>query len=277
MVQPDGLVKLLDFGLARNPMQRPALLIGTLNYVAPEFLKGEPVDSRSDIFSTGVMLYQLLSGGIFPFSGNDFHAVANQIVNSPRLPLSKHLTAYLPELDGILNRALAKDPNHRYSAAEFETDLIALRNKLDGQLGHLLQLARHEMSSGSVRVFEIINQIKAINPNLPELKDLLTNVYVKQKQEMEENLMSFSGAVVRSRRSYRTWVGEKIRRGAVVMADYAGWLSFVDRRVITSYLRYSQSSKMPEIVVDINRILLGSGMSALVLVGSWMLWMKGCQ
>ena len=93
-VQPDGRVKLLDFGIARLEekknkelsLTRPGVVIGTLDYMAPERLRDKPLDGRSDIFAAGVVLYQLVSGQL-PFSGEE-SMVMQRILNEPHPPLS---------------------------------------------------------------------------------------------------------------------------------------------------------------------------------------------
>jgi serine/threonine-protein kinase len=132
-VQPDGRVKLLDFGIARLEekksgdinLTRPGHIIGTLGYMAPERLRDKPVDGRSDIFAAGVVLYQLVCGQL-PFSGED-SVVMQRIVNEPHAPLSSKCKDCPPALDTIVDRALAKSPDDRYSTAEdLGSDLSAL-------------------------------------------------------------------------------------------------------------------------------------------------------
>ncbi len=101
IVQPDGHAKIVDFGIARvqssgaeGGLTRTGNVIGTIHYIAPERLKGLPFDGRSDIFSTGVMLYLLLTGQL-PFAGEDM-AVLQKLVNEPAPPLEEfplHLPA----------------------------------------------------------------------------------------------------------------------------------------------------------------------------------------
>src|SRR5580658_102116 len=132
-VQPDGRVKLLDFGIARLEenksgeinLTRPGHIIGTLGYMAPERLRDKPVDGRSDIFAAGVVLYQLVCGQL-PFTGED-SVVMQRIVNEPHAPLSSKCKDCPVALDPIVDRALAKSPDDRYSTAEdLGSDLAAL-------------------------------------------------------------------------------------------------------------------------------------------------------
>lgn len=136
IVQPDGHAKIVDFGIARvqgssgeSGLTRTGNVIGTVHYIAPERLKGQPFDGRSDIFATGVMLYYMLAGRL-PFEGEDL-AVLQKLCNDPHPPLSTYLSNYPPALDAILDRALAKDPEHRYATAEdFAVDLRAVEEEL---------------------------------------------------------------------------------------------------------------------------------------------------
>lgn len=120
IVQPDGVVKLLDFGIARQEktdghLTRTGHVIGTLQYMAPERLKNAPFDGRSDIFSVGVMLFQLLTGQL-PFTGD--YSIVQKILSEKHPSLRQYLENYPPALDGILDRALAKNPDDRYSTAD---------------------------------------------------------------------------------------------------------------------------------------------------------------
>jgi predicted Ser/Thr protein kinase len=120
IVQPDGGVKLLDFGIARQEktdghLTRTGHVIGTLQYMAPERLKNATFDGRSDIFSVGVMMFQLLTGQL-PFSGD--YSIVQKILSERHPPLSQFLEKYPPALDAIVDRAMAKSPDDRYSTAD---------------------------------------------------------------------------------------------------------------------------------------------------------------
>ncbi len=134
ILQPDGVVKLLDFGIAHQEKQDRGLtqtgnVIGTVHYMAPERLQCHDFDGRSDIFSTGVMLYQLLTG-ILPFGGEDCVAI-QKLLNEPYPPLSNYLSGYPAELDVILSRSLAKHPVDRYASAdEMATDIASVTEQL---------------------------------------------------------------------------------------------------------------------------------------------------
>jgi eukaryotic-like serine/threonine-protein kinase len=130
MITPQGTVKVMDFGIARAvsdsaaTMTSTAAVIGTAQYLSPEQARGESVDARSDVYSMGCLLYELVTGAP-PFSGDSPVAVAYQHVREdPRLPSSIN-PEVTPELDAILLKAMSKNPANRYqSAAEMRNDLL---------------------------------------------------------------------------------------------------------------------------------------------------------
>ena len=130
MITPQGTVKVMDFGIARAvsdsaaTMTSTAAVIGTAQYLSPEQARGEGVDARSDVYSMGCLLYELVTGAP-PFTGDSPVAVAYQHVREdPRLPSSIN-PEVPPELDAILLKAMSKNPANRYqSAAEMRNDLL---------------------------------------------------------------------------------------------------------------------------------------------------------
>ncbi|MGW1745271.1 Stk1 family PASTA domain-containing Ser/Thr kinase [Streptomyces sp. NPDC002092] len=136
MLTRNGQVKVMDFGIARAmgdsgmTMTQTAAVIGTAQYLSPEQAKGEQVDARSDLYSTGCLLYELLTVRP-PFVGDSPVAVAYQHVREEAQPPSVFDPEITPEMDAIVLRALVKDPNYRYqSADEMRADIEAC---LDGQ------------------------------------------------------------------------------------------------------------------------------------------------
>ncbi|WP_185995544.1 Stk1 family PASTA domain-containing Ser/Thr kinase [Nocardioides campestrisoli] len=122
MLTPSGDVKVMDFGIARavsdasNTMTQTAAVVGTAQYLSPEQARGETVDSRSDVYSTGCLLYELLTGRP-PFIGDSPVAVAYQHVREPAAPPSDHDADLPPEIDAIVLKALAKRVEDRYQSA----------------------------------------------------------------------------------------------------------------------------------------------------------------
>ncbi|MFE2885248.1 Stk1 family PASTA domain-containing Ser/Thr kinase [Streptomyces graminifolii] len=136
MLTRTGQVKVMDFGIARAmgdsgmTMTQTSAVIGTAQYLSPEQAKGEQVDARSDLYSTGCLLYELLTVRP-PFVGDSPVAVAYQHVREEPQPPSVFDPEITPEMDAIVLKALVKDPNYRYqSADEMRMDIEAC---LDGQ------------------------------------------------------------------------------------------------------------------------------------------------
>jgi TolB-like protein len=117
MLTSDGGVKILDFGLARRTdatqITRRATVMGTVSYMSPEQARAEPVDERSDVWSLGVLLHEMLAGHR-PFRGHDDQAILYSIFNTDPEDLSGFVADVSEELSGIVSRALAKDIEQRY-------------------------------------------------------------------------------------------------------------------------------------------------------------------
>ncbi len=139
MLRPDGLVKVLDFGLARfverpaglptvatESVSLPGFVLGTVRYMSPEQARGLTVDNRSDIFSLGVMLYEM-AAGLPPFSGSTPTDTLAAILTDDPPPLSRRIPGIPAEFERIVRRCLEKDPSARYPSAEaLRDDLVRL-------------------------------------------------------------------------------------------------------------------------------------------------------
>ncbi len=129
MLTPGGDVKVMDFGIARavaassTTMTQTASVIGTAQYLSPEQARGETVDARSDIYSAGCLLYELLTGEP-PFTGDSPVSVAYQHVREDPTPPSERGVELPAAVDAIALKALAKNPDNRYqSAGDMRTDI----------------------------------------------------------------------------------------------------------------------------------------------------------
>lgn len=145
MVRPDGYVKVLDFGLAKLTefskadgeeetkklvKTNPGVVMGTVSYMSPEQARGKPTDARSDVFSFGIMLYEMLTGKL-PFDGETMTDVLSSIISSEPQPIST-LAPHIPrELQRIIQKTLKKKRDQRYqSTRDLLVDLKELRDEL---------------------------------------------------------------------------------------------------------------------------------------------------
>jgi eukaryotic-like serine/threonine-protein kinase len=133
MLRTDGYIKVLDFGLAKLVSSKaqldvtePGRVLGTINYMSPEQAMGQPLDHRTDIFSLGVVLYEIATGRRL-FAGNSEAAIYDCILHQPVPPMREFVPATPVELDHVIRHALEKDPGRRYqTAADFRADLKRL-------------------------------------------------------------------------------------------------------------------------------------------------------
>lgn len=151
MIRNDGIVKVLDFGIAKPTVQnsggidreaatrqkvmtKPGMIMGTPQYMSPEQARGRPVDSRSDIFSFGIVLYEMIAH-IPPFSGeNEFDTISAILKEEPK-PLREYFTEVPDDLEHLVNKALRKDREQRYqSIKDLHIDLNDIKNTLETDL-----------------------------------------------------------------------------------------------------------------------------------------------
>ena len=183
MVRPDGLVKVLDFGLAKLAERQqgadsaaaikvgmettPGLVLGTVSYMSPEQARGLEVDARSDIFSLGVMTYEMVAGRC-PSEGATPSDVMAAILQNEPLPLARFAPNVPAELERIVAKALCKEREERYqTASELSVDLKSLKQELEAEarLNRSLQpdgdLRRITTTSGSRAAVETVHESAA--------------------------------------------------------------------------------------------------------------------
>jgi len=144
----DGNPKILDFGLAKpielfsdegkdttdtisKELTQEGKIVGTVNYMSPEQARGENVDTRSDIFSYGILLYRMLTGE-FPFDGKDRVSVIAKILEARHIPIRQKNESLPPELERIIDKCLQKNPDDRYQdTRDLVVDIRTLRRQYE--------------------------------------------------------------------------------------------------------------------------------------------------
>jgi eukaryotic-like serine/threonine-protein kinase len=138
LLSREGEVKVTDFGIARSlhvdhGVTQTGTVLGTGEYLAPEQASGKPVSPATDVYSLGVVLWELLAGDV-PFVGENFVAVALRHVNEPPPPLRERRPDVTPRLEAAVDRALAKDPARRFpSMTAFAKELRACLAEVEGE------------------------------------------------------------------------------------------------------------------------------------------------
>ncbi|HUK76931.1 MAG TPA: protein kinase, partial [Thermoleophilia bacterium] len=126
LLGPDGRVKVTDFGIAHfgsSALTSTGIVMGTSRYLSPEQARGEPTDERSDVYSAGVVLFEMLTGRL-PFEGDNDLAIALRHANEPAPAPSDVAAGVPPALDAIVGRALRKDPAERFATAREFADAL---------------------------------------------------------------------------------------------------------------------------------------------------------
>ena len=130
--EADGSAKIADFGIARvnlSELTQPGMTYGSPAYMAPERIRGEPADARSDLFSLAVILYEAVAGQR-PFCGENFESTCYAIVHDDPVPVRQHDPGLAPAFDSFFRQALAKEPGERFQdGAAFRAALESVRHE----------------------------------------------------------------------------------------------------------------------------------------------------
>jgi eukaryotic-like serine/threonine-protein kinase len=198
MLANNGQVKIVDFGIARvgvSSMTHTGVVLGTVMYMSPEQVQGQTVDNRSDLFSLGVVLYELLTYQS-PFPGDDVPSILFKILNEPPEPVIKYFRECPPQLEQIVGRALAKDRENRYQTAEdMAFDLQRLADSLRrSTVSAYLERGQRSFQAGEFTIAkESLQKVLEIDSSHELAQSLLTEVRERiqsrqRAQKIEENL-----------------------------------------------------------------------------------------
>jgi serine/threonine protein kinase len=231
MVRPDGYVKVLDFGLAKlteNYVQHehrdsealtqekfytdPGRVMGTPRYMSPEQVLSNPVDGRSDIFSLGVVLYELIAGRP-PFEGKSSGEIVAAILHSHPSPLARYARDVPTEMERIVNKTLEKDREQRYQVVkDLLLDLKSLSLELEleaKQRRPSNPIAERSQRSGEITLVAPPQQPSSMPSSLPALSSV----------DSQEQLEPVGGAVPIGSRFYILRTADESFRAALVRQD----------------------------------------------------------
>ena len=211
IIQPDGMAKIIDFGIAKEAdstktsLTATSQVIGSLHYIAPERFKGMSIDGRSDLFSVGVMFFKLLTGQE-PFTGGEATA-SYKIVNESHTPLSSYMDNYPPELDEIVAKSLAKNPEDRYQTGEDFADALheVTEHLKKSRVGELFSDAeRLATESRFVPALELLDEAMRLDPDNTQIRKLRRIVRDRQReiekgQRFQENVIKAEEALAAGR------------------------------------------------------------------------------
>ncbi|MCK5572507.1 MAG: protein kinase, partial [Bacteroidetes bacterium] len=167
MINARNQAKVMDFGLAKLKgslrLTKTSSTIGTLSYMSPEQIQGEQADARSDIFSFGVVLYEMLTGRI-PFRGEHEAATVYSIVNEDPEPIEKYIPDVSAELQHIIAKALEKEPEDRYQSA---TDLVVDLRRLRKHSTRVSKIHRGQVAVPGAGEAAVGDQLQSMAADVP--------------------------------------------------------------------------------------------------------------
>jgi serine/threonine-protein kinase len=187
MLTGEGVVKIVDFGIARvmaASKTQSGLFIGTVAYMSPEQVRGEHVDGRSDIWSVGVMFYELLTY-VRPFAADNMAAMMFNIVSQETKPLREVLPQAPPELEAVLEKILKKETDDRYqSMEEVLLDLEPIHKRLQSDIvGELVTQGQQLFDTGDFsKARDVLRQAAQLDTAQTQVKHLLERVNFELKR-----------------------------------------------------------------------------------------------
>src|SRR5229473_189147 len=194
VVTKDGGIKIVDFGIARFGNERftkTGQVMGSINYMSPEQINGEDTDARTDIYSTGIVLFEFLTGEL-PFRGKDTSSTLMKILHDPIPPLSLFLRSYPIELDQVVARALAKKRDDRYASIEdfaFDIQRIQEDSRRHLIVGYLSTAEACVAQSDWNKAKESLRQVLKLDRQHTRANELVREIQAQlQKQQKRDQL-----------------------------------------------------------------------------------------
>jgi len=185
LLRTDGVAKLTDFGIARIPQNVAAstgnMIAGTVAYMSPEQIQGKPLDGRSDLYSAGVVLFELLTGKLpFPIEDRSDWLVACDHVQTPPPPLRRYLPQAPMELEMLIARALAKEPGARFQSAVDFGDAFRTTLGIKSDAGWQAQQALAQQA-GVFATAMAMGGAPQETPELAHARNQVASAYVPQR------------------------------------------------------------------------------------------------
>jgi eukaryotic-like serine/threonine-protein kinase len=187
----DGMAVIVDFGIARivgdTGLTKANQIIGSIFYMSSEQLQAKELDNRTDVYSLGVVLFQLLTGSL-PFEANEAAATFHKILNDPPPPLSAYLKEYPAELDAIISRVLAKKREDRYATAQdLAFDLMRIQDQVKSEtVGQLFRRAEVAVDQGEwTQAREQLQQALRIDRHNTRAQKLMSAVHERLRLQQE--------------------------------------------------------------------------------------------
>lgn len=250
LVSSEGTAKVADFGLAfhaelRMHLTQPGQTVGTPAYMAPERLAGEVTDPRSDIYSFGIIAYELITGDC-PFFATDWYQLAQQVTNN-HVPLLRKATGVPGWYDELIQKCVAKDPKNRFASADELHDFLLNKR---GQ-AKLITLKRKATRGGNGRVVGGAPGWMLSVAGRPSVLAVLVATM----------LLLFIGNLLRPAKS-RDTVAQNVGGGAKLISDFANSLEKLNKAVIKTYENKDKIDSMLQKIEDEESI---KGQKTLVL------------